>query len=169
MIQTTAALADLAARIAGADRVGVDTEADSLHCYQEKVCLVQVGLPGADELADPLAGLDLTPLLEALAGTEMVMHGADFAWGIARATALGWTHRLVTTTYDRRWADRRGFSYVLRRRSVQSTLGTPAPRPAKANWARAPAFPDLARYRAHNTNSPSGEKLDEPAGAGRLA
>ena len=78
MIDTPPALADLVARLSAADRVGVDTEADSLHCYREKVCLVQIGLRGADELVDPLAGLDLTPLLDALSGVEMVMHGADF-------------------------------------------------------------------------------------------
>ena len=78
MIETSSALAELAARIGGNDRVGIDTEADSLHCYREKVCLVQVGLPDADELVDPLAGLDLSPLLDALSSVEIVMHGADF-------------------------------------------------------------------------------------------
>ena len=48
VIDTLNALADLAARIDEADRVGVDTEADSLHCYHEKVCLLQVGLPDSD-------------------------------------------------------------------------------------------------------------------------
>ena len=54
MIETSTALADLIARIGGTTRLGIDTEADSLHCYHEKVCLVQVGLPNADELVDPL-------------------------------------------------------------------------------------------------------------------
>ena len=69
MIDTAPALADLVARIAPTDSVGVDTEADSLHCYREKVCLIQVGLPGADELVDPLADLDLAPLLAPFIGS----------------------------------------------------------------------------------------------------
>jgi len=58
--------------------VALDTEADSFHHYFEKVCLVQVGL-GADAfLADPLAGLDLAPLLARLAARPLLMHGADY-------------------------------------------------------------------------------------------
>ncbi len=61
VIETSIALAELVARIAETARLGVDTEADSLHCYREKVCLVQVGLPDADELVDPLAELPSNP------------------------------------------------------------------------------------------------------------
>ncbi len=76
MIETSIALAELVARIAETARLGVATEADSLHCYREKVCLVPDGLPDADELVDPLAELDLSPLLDALSRTEIVLHGA---------------------------------------------------------------------------------------------
>ncbi len=76
---------------------GVDTEADSLHCYRERVCLVQVGLPDADELVDPLADLDLSPLLDALAGTEIVMHGADFDLRMLYRLGLGAPARIFDT------------------------------------------------------------------------
>ena len=36
------------------DPVAVDTEGDSLHCYFEKLCLIQIGLPEQDVLIDPL-------------------------------------------------------------------------------------------------------------------
>src|SRR5947209_5881320 len=58
--------------------VAVDTEADSLHAYPEKVCLIQISTAAGDELVDPLAGIDLSPLLEALSGHELIMHGADY-------------------------------------------------------------------------------------------
>ncbi|MGE5213838.1 MAG: ribonuclease D [Nitrospirota bacterium] len=38
-------LADLIRQIETADRVAVDTEADSLHSYREKLCLVQISAP----------------------------------------------------------------------------------------------------------------------------
>ncbi len=38
-------LADLIRQIQAADRVALDTEADSLHSYREKLCLVQISTP----------------------------------------------------------------------------------------------------------------------------
>src|SRR5207249_244907 len=58
--------------------VAVDTEADSLHAYPEKVCLIQISTVAGDELIDPLANFTLDPLLEALSGHELIMHGADY-------------------------------------------------------------------------------------------
>src|SRR5437773_10291499 len=40
-------LADLMRRIQAADRVALDTEADSLHSYREKLCLLQLSVPSA--------------------------------------------------------------------------------------------------------------------------
>jgi ribonuclease D len=38
-------LADLIRQIEAADRVALDTEADSLHSYREKLCLIQISVP----------------------------------------------------------------------------------------------------------------------------
>ena len=48
MIQTSAELAAILPQLAAIDRVAVDTEADSLHCYFEKLCLVQLSFSGND-------------------------------------------------------------------------------------------------------------------------
>jgi ribonuclease D len=40
MIQTDAQLQELLPKLAAVDRIAVDTEADSLHCYFEKLCLI---------------------------------------------------------------------------------------------------------------------------------
>src|SRR5579864_8596757 len=58
--------------------VAVDTEADSLHAYPEKVCLIHISTVSGDVLIDPLARIKLGPLLEALSGHELLMHGADY-------------------------------------------------------------------------------------------
>ena len=60
--------------------VAVDTESNSLHAYQERVCLIQFSLPGADYLVDPLAGLDLASLGDVLANPqiEKVFHAAEY-------------------------------------------------------------------------------------------
>ena len=78
MINTASQLSELLPQLQAIDRVAVDTEADSLHCYFEKLCLLQLSFGDQDFLIDPLADLDLSPLSAALAEKEIVLQGADF-------------------------------------------------------------------------------------------
>jgi ribonuclease D len=61
-------------------QIAVDTEADSLHSYFDKVCLVQISIPDEDLIVDPLAGVDLKPFGELLANPDVtkVFHGGDY-------------------------------------------------------------------------------------------
>ena len=80
-IRTSAAVADLAAALAGCRALALDTESDSLHHHREKVCLIQLASDaGHAVLIDPLAGADLSPLGPLLAdpGVAKVLHGADY-------------------------------------------------------------------------------------------
>jgi ribonuclease D len=72
MIATDSQLAELLPQMERVDRIAVDTEADSLHCYYEKLCLVQLSFAGNDHLIDPLAGFDLAPLA--------IAASANLAW-----------------------------------------------------------------------------------------
>jgi ribonuclease D len=79
-VTTPEGLARLAERLAGEPRVALDTEANSLHAFRERVCVVQTSVPDLDAIVDPLAVPDLSPLREALArpGLEVVLHGGDY-------------------------------------------------------------------------------------------
>lgn len=68
------------ARFRSAPTIAVDTEADSLHSYFDKVCLIQVSIPDEDFLIDPLARIDLKEFGEVLSspGTRKILHGADY-------------------------------------------------------------------------------------------
>src|SRR5436189_5031600 len=52
LIATDARLTELLKKIDVADRVAIDTEADSLHCYREKLCLLQISVPAAPGVVD---------------------------------------------------------------------------------------------------------------------
>ena len=57
-------LVDLIRQIRAADRLAIDTEADSLHSYREKLCLVQISAPDAiipSEVEESLASVPPTP------------------------------------------------------------------------------------------------------------
>lgn len=62
----------------GVSRIGLDTEADSLHHYFEKVCLIQLSFSGTNYILDPLAGLPLDGFFAALSRKELILQGADY-------------------------------------------------------------------------------------------
>ena len=71
---------DLCSTLERCDRIAIDTEADSMHHYPERVCLVQVATPQSTYLLDPLALVDLSPLGPALSSPRVLklLHGADY-------------------------------------------------------------------------------------------
>lgn len=77
-VDSPESLALLTGALAGTTRVGLDTEADSLHHYFEKVCLIQLSFLGASYIIDPLAGLSLEAFLEELSKKELIIQGADY-------------------------------------------------------------------------------------------
>jgi ribonuclease D len=91
-VRERAALAALVERIGATERVALDSEADSLHHYFEKICLIQLSLDGAHYLVDPLSGLELGPLTEALADKPLILHGGDYDLRLMRSS-LGFKPR----------------------------------------------------------------------------
>ena len=110
MIETDAQLAELIPQLEAVDRIAVDTEADSLHCYYEKLCLVQLSFAGRDYLVDPLANLDLKPLARALAPKEIVLQGADFDLRLLRRSLDFVATRIFDTVIAARLLGIRAFS-----------------------------------------------------------
>jgi ribonuclease D len=56
VIATDAQLAELVRKINAADRVAIDTEADSLHSYREKLCLLQISAPAVAGILSNVEG-----------------------------------------------------------------------------------------------------------------
>ncbi len=80
VIATPDALRDLASHLCHEPRIAVDTEANSLYAYHERVCLIQISTPEANYLVDPLELDDLSPLAPIFASPdiEKVFHAADY-------------------------------------------------------------------------------------------
>jgi ribonuclease D len=80
-VDTPEGVAALGAAMAGVGIIGLDTESDSMHSYFEKVCLIQVVLPG-DRIfiVDSIRVRDLAPLKAPLEdpAVRKVLHGADY-------------------------------------------------------------------------------------------
>jgi len=71
---------ELAKLLAKEMTIAVDLEADSMHNYQEQVCLIQVSTERKTVLIDPLAATDLSPLHAVFSNPEIrkIFHAADY-------------------------------------------------------------------------------------------
>jgi ribonuclease D len=161
MIRTSEQLFKVVRQVAPAARVAIDTEADSLHCYREKLCLLQVSVPGQDFVIDPLAKLDLEPLCEKLVDKQIVLHGADFDLRLLRRSLNFVPARIFDTVIAARLVGIREFSLaalVKRFFDVELTKGS-----QKANWAQRPLPHRMLEYAINDTHYLLGlaEKLEE--------
>ena len=151
LIATDPELSQLVCKINAADRIALDTEADSLHSYREKLCLLQMSVPAAvsargsnDFIVDPLAGLDLEPLRRALESREIVLHGADYDLRMLRLGLNFTGHTIFDTLIAARLLGIREFSLAA---LVKRYFGLELPKGSqKANWARRPLPTRMAEY-----------------------
>jgi ribonuclease D len=160
MIASDSQLAELLPKVDAVDRIAVDTEADSLHCYFEKLCLLQLSFSGGDYLIDPLASFDLKPLSDVLTKKEIVLQGADFDLRLLRRSMNFVATRIFDTVIAARLLGLREFSLaslVQRFFGVTLTKGS-----QKANWAQRPLSQQMAEYAMNDTRYllPLAEKLE---------
>jgi ribonuclease D len=80
LIKSHPDLQDLIQTLSDQPVIAVDTEANSLFAYKEKVCLIQFSIPGSDYLLDPLTIKDLSQLNNVFntPKIEKVFHAAEY-------------------------------------------------------------------------------------------
>ncbi len=149
MTDTSEALAAVLPLLAPHDRIAVDTEADSLHCYFEKLCLIQITVGGVDLLIDPLAKMDMNPLWSAWTGKELLFHGADYDLRLLRRTGCPTPARVFDTMLAARLSGVAEFSYAA---LVEKYFGVKIAKASqKANWAMRPLAPQMLDYAVNDT------------------
>jgi len=149
VIDTDHKLKTVLPRLQSAGWIAVDTEADSLHAYPEKLCLLQLSIEGEDLLLDPLATMSMKPVLETLAQHELILHGADYDLRLLRKS-FGF---VPTSIFDTMLASRllgcREFGLL---NLVDKYLGAKLEKgPQKANWARRPLTERMEAYARNDT------------------
>ena len=170
VIDTDAKLAALLPVIKSANWLALDTEADSLHAYPEKVCLIQITTAAGDALVDPLGAINLDPLLDALNAHELIMHGADYDLRLLRKHHEFVPSAIFDTMLAARLLGEREFglgALVGKRLGVKLDKG-----PQKADWARRPLTERMETYARHDTHylKPLADRLKlELEHKGRLA
>ncbi len=143
------ALAALAEAVVREPAVALDTESNSFHVYRERVCLLQLSTREADYVVDPFA-VDVRPLGAALAGREVVLHGADYDVRCLKRE-FGWT---LPRLFDTMAAARRlGAPQLGLAALVESHYGVRLAKDhQRSDWGRRPLSGEQVRYAALDTH-----------------
>ena len=150
MIDTDGALAGFLPKLEAANVLAVDTEADSLHAYPEKICLIQISVGAEDYLIDPLAPLELGPLWAKLKGQTLILHGADYDLRMLRKNHGFVPARIFDTMLASRLLGDREFGLAS---LLQKYLGVTLEKGSqKADWAKRPLTPRMETYARNDTH-----------------
>ncbi len=138
-------------RVAAEPVIAVDTEADSLHSYFDKVCLIQLSGSGDDLVIDPLTKIDLSRFGAVLGDSSIrkILHGADYDLRILNRD-FGFTiANLVDTSICAQLLgyEAFGLAALLERHFGLKVNKTHQ----RADWAMRPLPPDMLEYAAMDT------------------
>ncbi|MBE2214268.1 MAG: HRDC domain-containing protein [Opitutaceae bacterium] len=145
-VDTQDGLAGLLDHLQGQTLIAIDTEADNLHHYETRVCLIQVSAGGRQFIVDPLAGIDLAPFFDLLAQKSLLMHGSDYdlrlLWDLTKFRPAEVFDTMLAAQLIGR--ERIGLASLL-----EEYLGIHHPKDSqKADWSRRPLPPKMLNYAA---------------------
>lgn len=135
----------------GAGPLALDTEADSLHHYPEKVCLIQLSFAETDLLVDPLSGADPAVLGRALIDPALpkLLHGADYDLRILNRDYGLEFRGLFDTMIAARLVGTRQFGLAA---LLGEHFGVALDKSLqRADWSRRPLPPAMETYAATDT------------------
>ena len=169
-IDTQVAFDAAMARVAAQPVVALDTEADSLHSYFDKVCLIQMSIPGEDMIIDPLCKFDIAKFGEILADRAItkILHGADYDLRILNRD-FGFTiANLIDTMVCSQLLGYEAFGLAA---LLDRHFGFKVDKKhQRADWAMRPLPPDMLEYAATDTRhliALAGRLRDELTALGR--
>ena len=129
--------------------IAVDTEGDSLHCYFEKLCLIQIGLPDKNVLIDPLEPIDFSRFNAILAGKTVIFHGCDYDLRMLRRGTKFAPGEVFDTYLAAKLV---GLKEVGLASLVKEFFHVELPKSSqKANWARRPLTQTMIEYAINDT------------------
>lgn len=170
MIDTDVKLTALLPVLRDAKWIALDTEADSLHAYPEKVCLIQISTTAGDELVDPLAPINLVPLFEVFNAHELIFHAADYDLRLLEKHHKFSPGAIFDTMLAARLLGETQFGLSA---LVEKHLGVKLDKGSqKADWAQRPLTERMEIYARNDTHhlKPLADKLKaELEAKGRLA
>jgi ribonuclease D len=152
IITTTERLSKVVAIICRQSELAVDLEMDSLHHYQEKVCLIQISTRSESWLIDPLAIKDLSSLAGPLGNPDIriVMHGADYDIRSLHRDFGIEVYNLFDSMLASRFLGITDFGLAA---LLKARFGIELNKKyQKADWSKRPLSPEMSAYAAADTS-----------------
>jgi len=138
--------------LAGERELAFDLEADSLHSYRGKVCLLQISSLSANVVVDVLACREILPALEELltdGGIRKVLHGADYDVRLLKKDFGFGIRNIFDTMVAAQLAGRSKYGLAA---LLEEHFGvTLDKRHQQADWSARPLPPELLAYAAKDT------------------
>jgi ribonuclease D len=149
-VDTAAGLKKLIQAMGGIETVYLDLEADSMHHYFAKICLIQILVGETCYLVDPLSEeIKLDGFLAALAEKVLVLHGADYDLRMLYQQHGFRPFRIFDTMLAAQLLGKPAFGLAA---LVQAYFGfTLKKDQQKADWSQRPLPPLMLQYGAQDT------------------
>ena len=151
LIETLSDLECVGRQLAGESVLAIDTEADSLHHYFPKVCLIQVSTDEHTFVIDPLAVQTMDVLRPFLGSQKIkkVFHGADYDLrSLFRDFSIRVENLFDTMVASQFMGERELSLAVVLNKRFGILLSKKYQR---ADWSKRPLSPDMLLYAAHDT------------------
>lgn len=131
------------------DTVYLDLEADSMHHYFAKICLIQILVGDKCYLVDPLSKIPLQGFLDALSTKTLVLHGADYDLRMLYQSSGFRPYRVFDTMLAAQLLGKPGFGLAA---LVQAYFGITLKKDQqKADWSLRPLSAGMLDYGAQDT------------------
>ena len=151
-IDTPEAANEALTRIAGEPEAAIDLEADSLHSYQEKICLIQISTAKEHIIVDPLACREALAPLEAFLldrGKRKIFHGGDYDLRLFKKDFGFNVHNVFDTMIAAQLAGRPKFGLAA---LLEEHFEIPLEKKyQRADWSARPLKKELLDYAACDT------------------
>jgi ribonuclease D len=132
--------------------IALDLEANSMYAYRERICLIQISIPGQDYIVDPVADIDLSGLGRILAddSVQKIFHAAEYDLLLMKREY----HWELNNLFDTMWAAR---ILGYKRFGLANLLDTVlqikiSKKYQKSNWCKRPLSPEQLDYAQHDTH-----------------
>lgn len=139
-------------KLQAAPRLAIDLEANSMHAYRERVCLMQVSTAVSDYIIDPLIDADWEPFGEIIAdpNVEKVFHAAEYDL-ILLKREHDWQ---INNLFDTMWAARiLGYERYGLANMIEQFYGVKLDKKyQRSNWCKRPLSPEQLAYAQNDTH-----------------
>lgn len=130
----------------GIDWLVIDTEADSFHHFQEKLCLIQLLTPQGVQFIDPLSSINLEQFWKVLNEKKWKIHASDYDLRMIRKTGGGVPIEIFDTFLAAQILGKKALSYSAL--VLEYTGTTLSKSNQKADWTLRPLNQSMLEYAA---------------------